>query len=83
MHFWFSLSLCMLVQTEKIYIPKNRAPPEVRAGIVLVKTPKYSEIAFFGGFHNNLYFNDLWSFDIEDLYWKEVYTISEILPCNF
>lgn len=83
MRFLLAFSLCILAQEESFFIPKEKTPPEGRAGIVLVYIPLISSLVLFGGHANDFYFNDLWGFDIKNLLWDEIQTNSESIPCNF
>lgn len=71
-----------ITEATMFYIPSTRTPPSARVGIGLAIIPSTYTLLTFGGSSGNDYFDDTWTFNILQNYWKEVLISTESRPCN-
>lgn len=63
------------------YVPTRKTPPSPRIFSLMDYNPSSDSLFVFGGFRNNLFLNDIWTFNLTGRVWDNYIPMSIKSPC--
>lgn len=64
-------------------VPSSSMPPPSRSYLITLYIEDKNSIALFGGNLNaELFYNDIWVYDIELKKWEEIVSVNSAIPSN-
>lgn len=63
-----------------VYIPRTRSPPSARAEPILSYSSVTNKLVLFGGYSDDGFQNDIWTFSLTSFQWFSAYQLSASSP---
>ena len=63
-------------------IPKNGIPPSPRYSSAMIFSSFLNSLIIFGGSDDTIFYNDIWSFDLNQNIWNKLLQMTETIPSN-
>ena len=77
--------LLLIVSSQGSYeslIPYYGIPPSSRKLAAMVYSDFFDSFIIFGGCDDTVFYNDIWSFQINNHFWSKLLQMTEALPSN-